>query len=127
MVVFAVITEVDEYYGNYACAQLLVNPEAPSNVAGANLLVNPPEKQFSEDMYVKAIMYPPQNTIDLSQKQIVICNTPVFFKGELLVLDSIYGRSIPDGRKPSKWFVAYECFEKIEDAVKRAKTVYEER
>lgn len=49
---------------------------------------------------------------------------PVFILGEILVLDSPYGREISGrGRKPSKWVVACEEFSDINEAIKRAKEV----
>lgn len=42
---------------------------------------------------------------------------PVFKVGELLVLDSNDRDQF--GRKPSKWFITYECFDNVEDAVRR--------
>jgi hypothetical protein len=45
---------------------------------------------------------------------------PVFWVGEVLILDD-NGREIPyPGRKPSKWSVECEEFDKIEDALARA-------
>lgn len=49
----------------------------------------------------------------------------VFHKGELLVLCD-YGREVCGmGRKPSKWHIGYEVYERIEDAIARAKVVSE--
>jgi hypothetical protein len=62
------------------------------------------------------------NTIDLTKEQYVFCSTPVFKLGEILVMDS-NDRTIPDGRKPSKWGVSYETFDNIDDAIKRAREV----
>lgn len=50
--------------------------------------------------------------------------TPVFTVGEILVLDSAYGREVSGlGRKPSKWEVGVETFTEIEKAIDRAKEV----
>lgn len=49
--------------------------------------------------------------------------TPVFTLGEILVLNEC-GREIGGhGRKPSKWWVEYEEFPTIEQAIKRAEEV----
>lgn len=122
--IIAVITGVSGSLDNYACSNLLVNPDASKSTAGATLVVDPPQQAFDPEMMVSAILAPNPTSLDLTKKQLVLCNTPVFSLGEILILDSEYGRSIPDGRKPSKWFVSYECFENLEDAVKRSKEVY---
>lgn len=49
----------------------------------------------------------------------------VFTLGEILVLNE-YGREISGhGRKPGKWFVEYEEFKNINDAIRCAKEVME--
>jgi hypothetical protein len=119
MVYFAVITKVPEdTEGNYACAEAYINPKASQHIAGSNIIVSPPK--LNEELFVKAISARgKQNIIDLSIEQIVICNTPVFSLGEIMVMGA-NDRTIPDGRKPSKWDVTYEAFTDIDAAVKRA-------
>lgn len=48
---------------------------------------------------------------------------PVFVLGEILVLDTDGREFAGSGRKPSKWSVTVEYFDKIEDAVARAREV----
>lgn len=124
--IFAVIVDVGhDLNTNYACASLLVNPEGLlGKMVGSELIVEPPKEYVSGEMFAESILARPATSIDLTKKQLLMCNTPVFSLGEILILDHMYGRSIPDGRKPSKWAVTYECFEKLEDAVKRAKEIY---
>lgn len=123
MVQFAVITEVpNDLCGNYACNEILINPDADNHIAGSNIIVDPPEKE--EKLFVDALTRKPEATIDLTKRQIVLCNTPVFRWGEIMIIGDC-DRTIPDGRKPSKWDVGCEYFNDIEDAIKRAKEVVE--
>jgi hypothetical protein len=119
---FAVITKIPkDYDGNYATGEILICPNASTScVAGANIVVNPPE--FDESTFGDALVRKCGNTIDLTKKQMVFCLVPVFSLGEILIINS-NGRTIPDGRKPGKWNVGCEYFNTIEDAVKRAKEV----
>ena len=49
--------------------------------------------------------------------------SPVFALGEIIVVDS-NGREIGgDGRKPSKWFVDYEEFYTVYEAIAKAKEI----
>jgi hypothetical protein len=120
---FAVITEIpNDCEGNYATSELVICPNASEHVAGANIVVNPPE--FNEDMFSAALLRNRNVTeIDLTKEQIWFCQIPVFELGEILIIDS-NDRTIPDGRKPGRWNVGCEYFDTIEDAVKRAKEVY---
>jgi len=122
MVSFAVITRVPDDDGNYACGELLINPDGRKHVVGSNILVNPPH--FDEKLFVEALNREKQSLVDLNKKQMLMCNVPVFTLGEILVIGT-NGRTIPDGRKPSKWDVNCEYFNDIEDAVKRAIEVCE--
>jgi len=46
----------------------------------------------------------------------------VFRKGEILIVDNIYGREYGyPGRKPSKWVVKTETFRSLKSAIKRAR------
>jgi hypothetical protein len=122
MTLFGVITEVpDDYSGNYACGELLVVPGGRSNHAGSNLIVDP--HKFDEDLFVEALRSQGKSTtIDLTKKQMLFCNVPVFRLGEIMVIDTC-GRTIPDGRKPDKWDVGCEYFEDIESAIERSEEV----
>jgi hypothetical protein len=52
---------------------------------------------------------------------------PVFALGEVLILDSPYGREIAGmRRKPSKWFVEVEEFSHLDDAIEKAQEVLKE-
>jgi len=121
MTQFAVITEVPtDYTGNYAYSEILINPKADKHCVGANILVHPPK--YDEKLFVKCLMDGGKDIIDLSKKQILMCQTPVFTLGEIMIIDS-NDRSIPDGRKPSKWDVGCEYFNDVESAIKRARQV----
>jgi len=46
-------------------------------------------------------------------------NYPVFCEGEILIIDDEFEREIGGfGRCPRKWWVEYELFENVEDAIK---------
>lgn len=49
--------------------------------------------------------------------------------GEILVLhDDEYGREVSGmQRKPCKWFLKYECFESVDDAIARAEEVMKQQ
>jgi hypothetical protein len=49
--------------------------------------------------------------------------SPVFDLGEILIVDSEYGREVGGGRKPSKWDVDADYFDDIEDAIARSQEV----
>lgn len=50
--------------------------------------------------------------------------TLAFGIGEILVLDRVHDREVNGaGRKPSKWFISYEVYEKFEWALERAQEV----
>lgn len=121
---FAVITEIpkdnDE---NYACSEILVVPGGRGCTVGSNLIVDPPE--FDEKMFADAIRFRDSGAtiIDLTKTQILMCNTPVFRLGEIMIVDPTNDRTIPDERKPSKWNVGCEYFDDIETAIGRAKEV----
>jgi hypothetical protein len=48
---------------------------------------------------------------------------PVFQLGEIVIVNSDGREVICDGRKASKWFVEYEEFDNIEDAIRRSQEV----
>jgi hypothetical protein len=80
---------------------------------------------FDDELFANAIISRDrgETTIDLTKKQMLMCNVPVFTLGEILIIDN-NDRTIPDGRKPSKWDVGCEYFDDVESAIKRAKEVY---
>jgi hypothetical protein len=117
MPTYAVITEISNGRGNLACGELLIDPDAEKHVAGSNIIVDPTD--FPETMFTEMLCRGDQTTIDLTIKQMVLCSIPVFRLGEIMVIDS-NDRTIPDGRKPSKWDVGCEYFNDIESAIKRA-------
>ena len=122
---FAVITKIpNDYKGNYACSELVINPDGDNHCVGANIIVSPPD--FDEKMFADAIRARDEGitTIDLTKKQILMCNTPVFRLGEIMVIDLKNDRTVPDGRKPCKWDVECEYFDNIQDAVARSIEVY---
>jgi hypothetical protein len=117
MTTFAVITRVPkDNTGNYACGEILIEPNADKHIAGSNIIVTP---EFDEHLFADAILRRDDTTIDLTKRQMVFCNTPVFYLGEILVIDS-NDRTIPDGRKPSKWNVGCKYFNNIEDAIAKS-------
>ena len=122
MTIFAVITEVEDE-GNYATGEAYVNPTIDNCTVGSKIIINP--SKFNEKLFAEAVKknWEGCTTIDLTKEQMFFCSVPVFRLGEIMVMDSEHGRTIPDGRKPSKWFVSYETFEDIELAIKRAKEV----
>lgn len=132
MVKFAVITKIpDDMNGNYATDFLYIHPETKEeesddgsvSFVGSSIVVAPPiMDKLLDEMLIKFHTEKDGTTIDLTKEQLVACSVPVFKLGEILILNE-YGRSIPDGRKPSKWFVEYEVFDNIEAAIKRAKEV----
>lgn len=122
---FAVITDVgNDNGGNYACSELLIDPDADKHVVGSNIIVDAP---IDEDLFVEAVKFRDSgaNTIDLTKRQMLFCNTPVFKLGEIMVVDRATDRTVPDDRKPSKWDVGCEYFDDVESAIKRAKEVTE--
>lgn len=122
---FAVITKVPkDNYSNYACNEILINPSADKRLAGSNIIVEP--STFDEKLFGEAITRREQTTIDLTTEQMLICNTPVFKLGEIMIVDS-NDRTIPDGRKPSKWNVGCEYFKDVKSAIKRAREVVGEK
>ena len=117
---FAVITEVPEdNEGNYSCSEALINPNGEKHIVGSNIIVSP---NMTSELFTKAFENSDTKIIDLSVEQVIFCSIPVFSIGEILIMDS-NDRTIPDGRKPSKWSVTYETFNDIEKAIKRAREV----
>jgi hypothetical protein len=129
MTQFAVIVEVGE--GNHACGNLLINPNGKKHLAGSTFVVEPdlPKDEY-EKLFVECLREESGRssrneelkTLDLTKKQLVTCLTPVFHLGEIMIIDS-NDRTIPDGRKPSKWDVGCEYFDTIEKAIVRAEEV----
>jgi len=119
MTYFAVITGI-EGENNCSCI-IMINPEGENNLVGSKILVDP---EVSSDEFAQALTGINPDTIDMSKKQFLFGNRPAFVLGEIMVMDS-HDRTIPDGRKPSKWWVSYERFDDIEDAIKRSKEVSE--
>jgi hypothetical protein len=121
MTYFAVITKVpDDFDGNYSTSEAYINPNGKEHVAGSNIVVAP--YKFSGELFGRAILAIENKTIDLNVEQYVFVSIPVFKLGEILVMGP-NDRTIPDGRKPSKWNVSYETFDDIEDAIKKANAV----
>jgi len=55
-----------------------------------------------------------------NHKQIPLMS-PVFSLGEILIIDGAYGRELAGkGRKPSKWYVEFETFDNVKEAILRA-------
>ena len=69
----------------------------------------------------------PNVKLPKSEVLILTYGSPVFEIGEILSVlkeDGIYGREVDTkGRKPSKWCVDFEVFDKIEDAVAKSREV----
>lgn len=125
MTYFAVITDIgDDIDGNYACGELLINPDSEKCIVGSNLVVDPPF-YFIEKYFRDAVIRDRDAPIDVTKKQMIFCSIPVFSLGEILIMDEANDRTIPDGRKPNKWDVKYETFNDIDLAIKRAKEIME--
>lgn len=74
---------------------------------------------MNSDLNTKLIREMPQSDWE---KDTVKIQLPVFYLGEILIVDKDCGREIIGrGRKPGKWFVEYETFATIEEAIKKAK------
>lgn len=113
---FGVITEIGD--GNFSCSEIVVNPDSDKCIAGSNLVV---DGKFDEDLFADALRNENSKTttIDLTKLQMLFCNVPVFRLGEILIMGS-NDRTIPDGRKPSKWDVSCEYYDDIDEAIARA-------
>ena len=113
---FGVITEIGT--GNYSYGEIIVNPDSEKCVVGSNLVVG---GDFDEELFADALNHRDSKStiIDLTKRQMLFCNTPVFQLGEILIIGS-NDRTIPDGRKPSKWDVECEYYDDIEEAIARA-------
>lgn len=94
---FAVITKVSDDCGNHA------------NAIG--LMYDPTGHGWIDGGLVPAVsVLPIEHMMNLYY--------PVFYSGEIIVVDEL-GREIGGmGRKPSKWFVEYEVFGDVGDAIK---------
>lgn len=59
-------------------------------------------------------------------EKLIHIKTPVFVEGEIIIADSRSGREV-DGhqRKPSKWYVEYETYKTLEEAVNRSRDLFE--
>jgi hypothetical protein len=101
---FAVVTKLDNRNGNMATAlgDVYVQDEAPGESNNWLGTYKPLPARLSLDMF-----------------------TPVWKLGEIVVLDD-NDRTIPDGRKPSKWFITTEEFDNIEDAMRRSREVVDD-
>jgi hypothetical protein len=125
---FAVITRVSgDCEGNYACDVIYINPNGKEHVAGANIIVNPPRIPNYDDMFANSLHSDryKDTIIDLTKEQLFTCNSPVFSLGEILIMDPSNDRSVPEGKKPDKWDVSYECFDDILEAVECSKKAFD--
>lgn len=117
---YCVITKVsDDLDGNYACSPMLVSEKKAKeekNIVGAGYYVDPPLKIVEDliDMNKQPDLTEPKPD-KIKKDYAVFVSTPVFRRGELLVLDH-NGRD-QFSRKPSKWNVEYDTFETIEGAI----------
>jgi hypothetical protein len=127
MTVFAVITKVPTTLrGNLACGEIYIYPQGEKCLVGSNIIVDPPTTIKGYDkMFAGAVVreHSDNHTVNLKKRQLLFCSVSVFKLGEILILESKWGRTIPDGRKPSKWDVDYECFRSLKKAIARAKEV----
>jgi hypothetical protein len=89
------------------------------------LVRDPSEKEEGPPTYRE--IGPEENMETIKAKDLIWAKLPVFDLGEILILDSPYGREVCGrGRKPSKWFVEFEHFTKLEYAVKRSQALIQE-
>jgi hypothetical protein len=70
---------------------------------------------------------PEEDMENMKTEDLIWAKLPTFDLGEILILDSPYGREVSGrGRKPSKWFVEFEHFTKLEYAIKRSQSLFQE-
>lgn len=65
----------------------------------------------------------PENVRALPPLQQLALRTPVFHRGEVLIVDADGREVCGHGRKPSKWGVTTETFATIDEAVARARAL----
>ena len=128
---YAVITEIPkDITWNLAVSEILISPKHKKknpHLAGAGIIARP--DHYSQKLFTKMIrrrvemLGKEETTIDLTKEQLILCLSPVFELGEILIVDKRTDRTIPDGRKPSKWDVGCEYFDTIEEAIRRAREV----
>lgn len=96
MTTFTVVTKIED--GNLATAlgQLFVRTREPSEATDWVPEYGPAPASLQLSLFV-----------------------PVWRLGEIVVLGPD-DRTIPDGRKPSKWFIETEDFDTIEEAITRS-------
>jgi len=118
---YAVITEAslkpDKEEGNWEDTLAVINPEEQTLYVDAE----PPNDDTT--LFLEPF------TVTTKGKTYTIdkVKIPVFMKGEILIVDAKTEREITGRhRKPSKWFVEYEIYDNLEDAIKRALEVEEE-
>jgi len=59
-----------------------------------------------------------------SHRMIGMAKTPVWTPGEVVILDGVGGRELCGGqRKPTKWFIGYETYSDLFDAIRRSRVV----
>jgi hypothetical protein len=120
---FAVITKASlkpcEDEGNWADEWAVINPKENTIYVGADLPPIPRGNVLFVDPF--------QVTVKGKTYTLERVRVPVFEKGEILILDAESGREIAGHeRKPSKWFVEYEVYDSLEEAIKKAISVLSE-
>jgi len=130
MTEFAVITKIpDDLEGNYYTEEMLVSSSHKDCMVGSGNYVSPPkryiDKYLGPAMQRKFMEVHGSMKVKDGEEHLTFVLVPAFSLGEILVMDAS-GRTIPDGRKPSKWRVEFEMFGDIESAIKRAEQVMEE-
>lgn len=100
-------------------------PTERGNMADTALIRDHTEKEEGFPIYRE--IGPEEDMEQIEEKDFIWAKRPVFDLGEILILDSPYGREVCGrGRKPSKWFVEFEHFTKLEYAVKRSQSLFQE-
>ena len=128
---YCVVTKLpDDLDGNYGTAEMLVSPKKKDNLVGSGCYVSPPEKyidKYFSDAFDS--INPCKHGVDMKkpddEEYLTFVQAPVFKLGEILIIYRSNNRTIPDGRKPSKWDVEYEAFDDVQDAIERANEVIE--
>jgi hypothetical protein len=113
---FAVITKASlkplENKGNWADEWAVINPEEKTMFIGADFYPNDKDKTVLPGV-------PFQVTVKGKTYTLERVRVPVFVEGEILILEAESGREIAGHlRKPSKWFVEYEVYDSLEEAIK---------
>lgn len=77
------------------------------------------------DEYGKAILRKYEDTKEEDRHDMIRAELPVFTLGEIIIVDDSEREIGGIRRKASKWFVEYELFDNLDEAVAKANEVYQ--